>query len=130
MIFNMSVRCKTLLWKANPMGWRVWRPQKFGLHSSSACTSSGLSPGPPDRSTELSTVSDEKPPHIPVMLKEVLHYLDIQRGQVCFHSYYMYKLFDFLRMYYCLSVFLNVQDTQNLVGFSPHTFHCLQFFHL
>lgn len=100
MIFYVSVRCKPLVWKANLAGWRAWRPRKFGLHSSSACTSSGLSPGPPDRSIELSVVSDEKPPHIPVMLKEVLHYLVIQRGQVRFHSYYLCKLFDFLRIYY------------------------------
>lgn len=103
MISSMSMRCKPLLWKANLAGGKVWRPRKFGLHSS-ACTSSGLSPGPPDRSLELSVVSDEKPPHTPVMLKEVLHYLDIQSGQVCLHSCYFCKLFDFLRIYYCLIV--------------------------
>lgn len=104
MIFYTSVRCKLLLWKAK---WGVWRPRKFGLHSSSACASSGLSPGPPDRFIELSVVPDEKPPHIPVMLKEVLHYLDIQRGQVCFLSYYLCKLFKFLSIY-CFGVSLNI----------------------
>ncbi|KAK9542853.1 hypothetical protein VZT92_000679 [Zoarces viviparus] len=34
------------------------------------------------QSEELSSVLTQKPPHTPVMLKEVLHYLDVQPGQV------------------------------------------------
>lgn len=97
MIFHMSVRSNPLLWKTNLAGWRAWRSWKLSLHSSSVCASSGLGPGPLNRSVELSSVSTEKPPHTPVMLKEVLHYLDIQLGQVCFHLCYLCKLFDVLR---------------------------------
>ncbi|KAM3877044.1 12S rRNA N(4)-cytidine methyltransferase METTL15 [Diretmus argenteus] len=51
------------------MSWR------FSGHSSTGGSPS--SPGLLDR-----PVSTEKPPHTPVMLKEVLHYLDIHPGQV------------------------------------------------
>lgn len=57
------------------------------MHSPTAGASSG--PGSRERSEELSSVLTEKPPHSPVMLKEVLHYLDIQAGQVCLHICYL-----------------------------------------
>lgn len=63
------------------------------LHSSSVSASSGLGPGTLDKSVKLSTLSNKKPPHTPVMLKEVLHYLDIQEGQVCLHPCYCHMLF-------------------------------------
>uniref|UniRef100_A0AAQ4P6R2 12S rRNA N(4)-cytidine methyltransferase METTL15 n=1 Tax=Gasterosteus aculeatus aculeatus TaxID=481459 RepID=A0AAQ4P6R2_GASAC len=69
-----------MLWKTNRAVWRAWRSWKSSPHSSTACASSG--PGPLDRSEELSSVLTPKPPHTPVMLKEVLHYLDVQPGQV------------------------------------------------
>ncbi|XP_049451747.1 probable methyltransferase-like protein 15 [Epinephelus fuscoguttatus] len=78
MIFHMAVRSSPILRKTNLAVWRAWRSWKLSLHSSTVCASSG--PGPLDRSEELS--STEKLPHTPVMLKEVLHYLDIQPGQV------------------------------------------------
>ncbi|XP_070764388.1 12S rRNA N4-methylcytidine (m4C) methyltransferase [Enoplosus armatus] len=80
MIFHMSVRSNPMLRKTNLAVWRAWRSWKLSLHSSAVCASSG--PGPLDRSEELFSVSPEKPPHTPVLLKEVLHYLDIQLGQV------------------------------------------------
>ncbi|XP_062417717.1 probable methyltransferase-like protein 15 [Pungitius pungitius] len=75
-----SVCYNTMLWKSNISVWRAWRSWKSSLHSSTACASSG--PGPLDRSEELSSALTPKPPHTPVMLKEVLHYLDVQPGQV------------------------------------------------
>ncbi|XP_038556802.1 probable methyltransferase-like protein 15 isoform X1 [Micropterus salmoides] len=80
MISYMSVRSNQVLQKTNLAVWRAWRSLKLSVHCSTVCVSSG--PGPLDRSEELSPVSVEKPPHMPVMLKEVLHYLDIQLGQV------------------------------------------------
>ncbi|KAL3065571.1 hypothetical protein OYC64_015681 [Pagothenia borchgrevinki] len=80
MIFHLSVRSNPMLRKTNLAVWRAWRSWKLSLHSSTVCASSGT--GPLDRSEELSSVSSEKPPHTPVMVKEVLHYLDIQPGQV------------------------------------------------
>ncbi|KAM3626274.1 uncharacterized protein V6R79_026109 [Siganus canaliculatus] len=76
----MSARSNLILRKPNLAVWRVWRSWKLSLQLSTACESSG--PGPSHGSEEMSSVSTEKPPHIPVMLKEVLHYLDIQPGQV------------------------------------------------
>lgn len=80
MIFHMSVRCSPILRKTNLAVWRAWRSWNLSQHSSTVHASSG--PGPVDKSEEQSSVSTEKPPHTPVMLKEVLHYLDIQPGQV------------------------------------------------
>lgn len=80
-----------MLWKTNRAVWRAWRSWKSSPHSSTACASSG--PGPLDRSEELSSVLTPKPPHTPVMLKEVLHYLDVQPGQVRLHLRYFCKLF-------------------------------------
>ncbi|XP_029000485.1 probable methyltransferase-like protein 15 [Betta splendens] len=79
MIFHMCARSNLLLRKEHLAVWRAWRPWKL-QHSSGVCASSG--PGPQDRSEDLSSVSPEKPLHTPVMLKEVLHFLDIQPGQV------------------------------------------------
>ncbi|XP_039984968.1 probable methyltransferase-like protein 15 [Xiphias gladius] len=80
MIFHMSVRSNPVLRKTNLAVWRAWRSWKLSLRSSTLGASSG--PGPWNGSEELSSVSTENPPHTPVMLKEVLHYLDIQPGQV------------------------------------------------
>lgn len=90
MIFHMSVCSSPVLRKTNLAVWRAWRSWKLSWHSSTVCASSG--PGPLDRSEKLSAVSTEKPPHTPVMLKEVLHYLDIQPGQVCLHFCYLCKM--------------------------------------
>uniref|UniRef100_A0A3Q3XB39 12S rRNA N(4)-cytidine methyltransferase METTL15 n=1 Tax=Mola mola TaxID=94237 RepID=A0A3Q3XB39_MOLML len=81
MIFQLSVRSCPLSRKTNLTGWRVLRSC---LHSSSICALPGTGPGPgclysPE---ELSSVSTEKPHHTPVLLKEVLHNLDVQPGQV------------------------------------------------
>ncbi|XP_035508190.1 probable methyltransferase-like protein 15 [Morone saxatilis] len=80
MVFHMCLRSNPLLRKANLAVRRVWRSWKISLHSSTLCASPG--PGSPDSSEEPTSVSTEKPLHTPVMLKEVLHYLDIQQGQV------------------------------------------------
>lgn len=113
MILHISVRTSPLLWKTNLAGWRAWRPWKLSLHSSYVCASSG--PGPLESSVDPSSVSTEKPPHTPVMLKEVLHYLDIQLGQVCFHLCYLFKLFDVLRklISVCINVLLNMSKIQS-----------------
>ncbi|KAM4743981.1 12S rRNA N(4)-cytidine methyltransferase METTL15 [Anableps anableps] len=76
MVFNSNI----MIWKTNLAAQRAWRSLMLRLNSSAA----GLCSGPVswDRSDELSTASAEKPPHTPVMLKEVLHYLDIQPAQV------------------------------------------------
>ncbi|XP_058485020.1 probable methyltransferase-like protein 15 [Solea solea] len=71
---------KPMLRKSGLTVWRLWRSWKLSLNWSAVRASSG--PGASDRSEEMSPVSTEKPPHIPVMLKEVLHYLDLQPGQV------------------------------------------------
>uniref|UniRef100_A0A674PGX3 12S rRNA N(4)-cytidine methyltransferase METTL15 n=1 Tax=Takifugu rubripes TaxID=31033 RepID=A0A674PGX3_TAKRU len=78
MLFHPSPRC-CLLWKSLA-GWRTWRSWLSSLHSSSVSAHSG--PGSLDGSTRLPSDSTDKVPHTPVMLKEVLHYLDIQQGQV------------------------------------------------
>lgn len=61
------------------------------LNSATAGLSSG--PGFWDRTDRLSCVSAEKPPHMPVMLKEVLHYLDVQPAQVRSHLNYLLVCF-------------------------------------
>lgn len=81
MLFNPSPRC-SLLWRSLA-AWRAWRLWLSSRHSSSVSVHSG--PGILDGSTQLSSVSAENPPHTPVMLKEVLHYLGIQQGQVRNH---------------------------------------------
>lgn len=77
MLFSRSPRC-CLLWRSRA-AWRAWRSWLSSRHSSSVSVHSGA----PDGSTQMFSVSAENPPHTPVMLKEVLHYLDIQPGQVC-----------------------------------------------
>lgn len=64
--------------KTNLALWRALRTFRLSLHSSAV----GVSSGPEDKSEDGPEVSPDKPPHTPVMLKEVLHYLDIQPGQV------------------------------------------------
>ena len=81
MLFNPSPRC-CLLWRSMA-ACKAWRSWLSSCHSSSVLVHSG--PGTLDGSTQLSSVSAENPPHTPVMLKEVLHYLDIQQGQVRNH---------------------------------------------
>lgn len=78
MLYNPSPRC-CLLWRSRP-AWRAGRSWLSSRHSSSVSVHSG--PGALDGSTQMSPVSAENPPHTPVMLKEVLHYLDVQPGQV------------------------------------------------
>lgn len=99
----MSVRSNPVLRKTNLAVWRAWRSWKLSLRSSTLGASSG--PGPWNGSEELSSVSTENPPHTPVMLKEVLHYLDIQPGQVRLHLCYLCELFDVLKI---VNVHLNV----------------------
>ncbi|XP_069030186.1 12S rRNA N4-methylcytidine (m4C) methyltransferase [Embiotoca jacksoni] len=77
MIFHMTVHSNTMIRTTNLTVWRAWRSLMSSLHSGA---SSG--PGSLNTSEEPSAVSTEKPPHTPVMLKEVLHYLDIQPAQV------------------------------------------------
>ena len=104
----MVFHANPVIRKTNLAAWRAWRTFTFGLHSSAVGLSSG--PGATDRSEELSAVSSEKPPHAPVMVKEVLHYLDIQPAQVCLHRSYLYEplgslmaLMSVLRGDYCLT---------------------------
>ncbi|XP_029986937.1 12S rRNA N(4)-cytidine methyltransferase METTL15 [Sphaeramia orbicularis] len=79
MIFQMSMRARSLLWKTNLSTWRICMTWKSSALHSTVNASSGL--GPPPGCEEQSSVSII-PPHTPVMLKEVLHYLDVQPGQV------------------------------------------------
>lgn len=97
--------------------WRAWRLWKL-LHSSVVCASSGA--GPMDRSEELSSVSTEKPLHTPVMLKEVLHYLDIQPGQVRLHLFYLCKFFMLLRK--LISVFMSYECIQTIYHLKQNVF--------
>ncbi|XP_029951505.1 probable methyltransferase-like protein 15 [Salarias fasciatus] len=76
MVFHMPLHSSPAIKKTNLALWRAWRTFKFSPLSSLAGR------GSEDTSEEMSAVSPEKPPHTPVMLKEVLHYLDIQAGQV------------------------------------------------
>lgn len=62
--------------------WRAWRTFTVSLQSSAVSSSAG--PGSPTGSSNASSVFAEKPLHTPVMVKEVLHYLDIQPAQVWF----------------------------------------------
>lgn len=82
MIFHMTVRTYTMILKPHLAAWRSWRRLKLRLHSSFTGASSG--PGATYRAEDLSAVSTEKSPHTPVMLKEVLQYLDVQPAQVRF----------------------------------------------
>lgn len=94
MLFNPARRC-CLLWRSLA-AWRAWKSGPSSCHSSSVSVHSG--PGSLDGSTQLSSVSAENPPHTPVMLKEVLHYLDIQQGQVCNHVCQRRLLFFFFNV--------------------------------
>nr|XP_015808839.2 probable methyltransferase-like protein 15 [Nothobranchius furzeri] len=77
MLFHSS----PAIWKTHVAVWRAWRTLMTSLPSSAFRTSSGFC-GSSDPSEEASSVSADKAPHTPVMLKEVLHYLDIQPAQV------------------------------------------------
>ncbi|XP_006780324.1 probable methyltransferase-like protein 15 isoform X1 [Neolamprologus brichardi] len=80
MIFHMTVRSYPMMRKTHLAARRAWRRLRPRLNSCFVGASSG--PGHEDRSEDPSAVSAEKPPHTPVMLKEVLQYLDIQPAQV------------------------------------------------
>nr|XP_019935696.1 PREDICTED: probable methyltransferase-like protein 15 isoform X1 [Paralichthys olivaceus] len=80
MIYHMFLRSNPVLWKTHLAVWRSWRSWKLSLHSSTIGASSGT--GHSDRSEDPCSPSSENPPHTPVMLKEVLHNLNIQPGQV------------------------------------------------
>lgn len=84
MVFHPCARSAALIWRSNPTRWRPRSPCWQRPHCSSASASSDLTRGPVDTSKDPPSGSAEKPPHTPVMLKEVLQYLDIQRGEVCF----------------------------------------------
>lgn len=92
MICHISVHLRPLLRKTNLAVWKVRRSWKSSLNST-VCASSSPGPGPGPglgplgRSEDTSSVTPEKPPHCPVMLKEVLQYLDVQKGQVCLHLF-------------------------------------------
>ncbi|XP_054626790.1 probable methyltransferase-like protein 15 [Dunckerocampus dactyliophorus] len=59
--------------------WKLWNSY---FHSQTLiCAFSGPRGGL-YKSDEVFSASTDKPPHVPVMLKEVLHYLDIKPGQV------------------------------------------------
>ncbi|KAM6942842.1 12S rRNA N(4)-cytidine methyltransferase METTL15 [Xenentodon cancila] len=66
--------------KTNLTVWRVWRTFTLSLHSS--VVGASFSPGRSERSKDLSPGSAERSPHMPVMVKEVLHDLDIQPTQM------------------------------------------------
>lgn len=120
MIFQLSVRSCPLSRKTNLTGWRVLRSC---LHSSSICALPGTGPGPgclysPE---ELSSVSTEKPHHTPVLLKEVLHNLDVQPGQVCLHVFYLCKPFNVFRKLHSFRV--NVGTEYECRGSWAHTLY-------
>lgn len=83
MAFHLCVRSVAQIWRTNRSRWRPRLPCWLKLHCSSVATSSDFTCGPPDTSQDPPSGSAEKPPHTPVMLKEVLHYLDIQPDEVC-----------------------------------------------
>ncbi|XP_029902106.1 12S rRNA N(4)-cytidine methyltransferase METTL15 [Myripristis murdjan] len=80
MMHHVSMRSNPKSRKTALAAWTTWMSWRFSVRS----TTSGSSSGPDSlhRTQELSSDSCEKPPHTPVMLKEVLHYLDIHPGQV------------------------------------------------
>ncbi|XP_015239604.1 PREDICTED: probable methyltransferase-like protein 15 isoform X1 [Cyprinodon variegatus] len=71
---NMLFNAKIMIWKTSPAALTAWRSLMWKLSSAA-----GLCSGP---GSSDSSVSDEKPPHTPVMLKEILHYLDLKPAQV------------------------------------------------
>ncbi|KAM9409151.1 12S rRNA N(4)-cytidine methyltransferase METTL15 [Pholidichthys leucotaenia] len=80
MIFHMPLHSYPVIRKTNLAAWRAWRRFKMSLHSTFDGVSSG--PGPLDGFEEHPAVPAEKLLHTPVMLREVLHYLNIQPAQV------------------------------------------------
>ncbi|XP_012772351.3 12S rRNA N(4)-cytidine methyltransferase METTL15 isoform X3 [Maylandia zebra] len=76
MIFHMTVRSYPMMRKTHLAARRAWRRLRPRLNSCFVGASSG--PGHEDRSEDPSAVSAEKPPHMPVMLKEVV--LDMTFG--------------------------------------------------
>lgn len=88
----MSACSNPVMRKTNLAVWRAWRRLKLSLHHCAVRASSG--PGPLEGSEEVPCGSAAKPPHTPVMLKEVLHYLDVQPAQVRLHLSYLLKFFN------------------------------------
>nr|XP_057933029.1 probable methyltransferase-like protein 15 isoform X2 [Doryrhamphus excisus] len=82
MFFHLPARSSRLFQKNKNLASRaLWQLWNSNFHSRrDLCVFSGPGGGlyKPD---EASSVSSDKPPHVPVMLKEVLHYLDIKPGQ-------------------------------------------------
>ncbi|XP_008308224.1 12S rRNA N(4)-cytidine methyltransferase METTL15 isoform X2 [Cynoglossus semilaevis] len=76
----MFVRCNPMLWKTSLAWQRLRRSWILSLHSSTARAFSG--PCCQDPCKESSSFSTEKLPHTPVMVKEVLEFLDLKPGQV------------------------------------------------
>lgn len=83
MAFHQCVRSVTLIWRTNRTRWRPRWSCWLRERCSSVSASSGFTRGALDTPKDPPSGSAEKPPHTPVLLKEVLHYLDIQRGEVC-----------------------------------------------
>lgn len=96
----MTVRSYPMMRKTHLAARRAWRSLRPRLNSCFVGASSG--PGHEDRSEDPSAVSAEKPPHTPVMLKEVLQYLDIQPAQVQF----LVSLIKFMSV--CLTILLEI----------------------
>ncbi|XP_061886793.1 probable methyltransferase-like protein 15 [Entelurus aequoreus] len=78
MIFHISARSSRLFQKQTLAVRKLWNSNFYS--QTALCVFSG--PGASCKSHERVSVSTEKLPHVPVMLKEVLHYLDIKPGQV------------------------------------------------
>ncbi|XP_057703689.1 probable methyltransferase-like protein 15 isoform X1 [Corythoichthys intestinalis] len=82
MIFHIPPRSRQLFHKTSLTVQTVVRLWNLNLHSQTTglCVESGFSSS--CKSEELHSISTAKPPHMPVMIKEVLHYLDIHPGHV------------------------------------------------
>lgn len=87
----MFVRCNPMLWKTSLAWQRLRRSWILSLHSSTARAFSG--PNCQDPCKESSSFSTEKLPHTPVMVKEVLEFLDLKPGQVCLHLLFLFFFF-------------------------------------
>ncbi|XP_077444297.1 12S rRNA N(4)-cytidine methyltransferase METTL15 [Stigmatopora argus] len=82
MIFHIPSPSRQLFQKTSLAVQSVIRLWNLKLNSQTASFGADSGSGPSCKSEEQHYISTEKPPHMPVMLKEVLHYLDIQPGHV------------------------------------------------
>ncbi|XP_077569434.1 12S rRNA N(4)-cytidine methyltransferase METTL15 isoform X2 [Stigmatopora nigra] len=82
MIFHIPSPSRQLFQKRSLAVQSVMRFWNLKLNSQTASFGADSGSGPSCKSEEQRYISTEKPPHMPVMLKEVLHYLDIQPGHV------------------------------------------------